>query len=381
VGNLLLKQNTTKNRKLAGISAYQLKKSHKRNKVVETGHALSLLIFFVFFVSWWETQQNNIFFPHACNDCEEESSNLSIVFRVIGIPLTSFMKLNIFFISFLILFFSPTLFSQKIAGLLKFEQGEKLTINMKLKTTITQEAMGQAIDFTVDGAATHSYKVTNTTEDNTTLHHQLQKIAFNFDGMGQKRVFDSNNEKDMNGEFGKPIRELLGKSFDMIIDPNGKVMMVQPEKIENSKMDDRLAIITNMLKDLLDIVQPPQKGSPGFFKVLPENAVAINERWDESTENASGKSTTTYTLMAITDSTILVNFTGNSVTVTKAVMMGNETTTTMNNKTSGKIILDKKTGLLREKTTTIESNGSTDAMGGTLPVTSKTTVVIVVTSQ
>ena len=291
------------------------------------------------------------------------------------------MKLSIFFISILTFTFSTTLFAQKITGTLKFEQGQTLAITMKLKTTITQEAMGQAIDFNVDGVAAHLYKVTNTTEDNNTLHHQLQQITFNFDGMGQKRSFDSNNEKDMNGEFGKPIKELLGKSFDMIIDPTGKVLMVKPEKIENAKMDDRMAIITNMLKDLLDIVQPPPKGSASFFKVLPEKAVDTNDSWNESSESPTGKSNTTYTIAAITDSTIVVNFTGNSVTVSKAVMMGNETTTTMNNKTSGKIILDKKTGIIREKTTTIESNGSTDVMGGTLPVTSKTMIVVVVTPQ
>jgi hypothetical protein len=40
------------------------------------------------------------------------------------------------------------------------------------------------------------------------------------------------------------------------------------------------------------------------------------------------------------------------------------------------IILDKITGLIKEKTTTIESNGNTEAMGGNTPVTSKTTIVI-----
>jgi hypothetical protein len=57
-------------------------------------------------------------------------------------------------------------------------------------------------------------------------------------------------------------------------------------------------------------------------------------------------------------------------------MMGNESTTIMNNKTTGKIILDKLTGIIREKTSTIESNGSTVVMGNTVPVTSKTTILI-----
>ena len=48
-----------------------------------------------------------------------------------------------------------------------------------------------------------------------------------------------------------------------------------------------------------------------------------------------------YTISDINDSTIVVDFAANSVTVTKAEMMGTETTTTMNNKSTGKIILDK----------------------------------------
>ena len=60
-------------------------------------------------------------------------------------------------------------FSQKITGKLKFEQGQKLEIAMQLKTTISQQAMGQAIDFIVDATGVHSYIVTNSTEDNTCL--------------------------------------------------------------------------------------------------------------------------------------------------------------------------------------------------------------------
>lgn len=287
------------------------------------------------------------------------------------------MKRSIVFISTLA-FTMTTVWGQKVNGKLKFEQGQTIEIAMQLKTSIAQQAMGQAIDFDLDGSTNHLYKVTNATDDNNTLHHQVQQITFKFDGMGQKRSFDSNNEKDMNGQFGKPIKEMLDKTFDMIIDPTGKVLMVQPEKVENAKMDDRMAIITNMLKDVLDVVQPPQKGNASFFKVLPENEAGKGDSWNESAENQSGKSNTSYTVSDITDSTIVVDFTGNSVTVTKAEMMGNETITTMNNKTTGKIIINKTTGIIREKTTFTESNGSTEVMGSTLPVTSKTTVTITV---
>ena len=264
---------------------------------------------------------------------------------------------------------------------LKFVQGQGLEVTMNLKSTIAQEAMGQSIDFNIDGIATHLFKVTNTTSDNTTLHHTMKRISFTFDGMGQKRPFDSDKPKDMDGQFGKPIKELLDKTYDMVIDSTGKVMMVLPEKIESPGSDPRIMLIMNMLKDLVGTVQPPQKNEASFFKVLPDTAVSVGGSWKESVNNESGKSITNYKVNSITDSTIVVDFTGSSTTTSKAEMMGMETTTTMNNKSTGKIILDKATGIILQKTSTTDSNGSTEAMGGTLPVTSKITTVITVKPQ
>jgi len=266
--------------------------------------------------------------------------------------------------------------SQKISGKLHFNQGQTLNITLDLKTNIVQQAMGQAIDFNVNATGEHFYTVTNTTEDNSTLNHKVKRVSFSFDGMGQKRNFDSNNEKDMNGMFGKPIRELLEKKYDIIVDSNGKTLMAIPEKIELTAGDSRMAIITTMLQDVFDLVQPPKKGISSFFKVLPEGGAAKGEAWTESYMNERGKFDAAYTISDINDSTIVVDFAANSVTVAKAEMMGSETTTTMNNKSTGKIIIDRLTGLIREKTISTESNGNTEASFGTLPVTSKTTVTI-----
>jgi hypothetical protein len=269
-------------------------------------------------------------------------------------------------------------FAQKVAGKLKFDQGQTFEVTLQSKTTIAQQAMGQAIDFNVDATGTHSYKITNATEDNSTLHHQVQHITFAFDGMGQKKSFDSKVEKDINGPFGKPVKDMLEKPYDIIIDPNGKVLMAIPEKIVLAEGDSRMAIITNMLKDVFDLVQPPQKGKASFFRVLPENEVGKAEPWTESYQNENGKFNTAYSISDINDSTIVVDVVANSSTVTKAEMMGAETVTRMNNKSTGKIIVDKATGIIREKTITTESNGNTEASFGTLPVTSKTTMTITV---
>ena len=78
------------------------------------------------------------------------------------------------------------------------------------KNTITQQAMGNAIDFTVSGQIHHRYTVTNSTEDNTTLHHDVKRIGFMWKAWAQ-RGFDSDNPKDLEGMFGPRVKELMGK--------------------------------------------------------------------------------------------------------------------------------------------------------------------------
>jgi hypothetical protein len=311
-----------------------------------------------------------IFFPVPGTNSEKESSILGIA--------KNMKKSTLFFFSLCISF---SVLSQKIAGRLVFQPGQRINITITLKTTVSQEAGGSAIDFNANGMALHSFKVTNATDNNSTLHHDVKKITFNFDGMGQKRSFDSDNQKDLDGFFGKPVKDILGKSYDMAIDPSGKTLLVKPERIDPVKTDERLGIVFNLLKDLTNVVYPPKRNEPSFFKVLPETETALNETWIESGVDSNGMYKTVYTLSAITDSTVIVDFKGNSAVVTKAEVMGMQTSTTMNNAYTGQIVLDKQTGIIREKTMETNSTGSTEAMGGTLPVRSKSIMTINVAPQ
>ena len=184
----------------------------------------------------------------------------------------------------------------------------------------------------------------------------------------------------MSGQFGKPVKNLLDKSFDMIIDPGGKVLLVEPPKID-FEGDERTAIIANMLKNLFDVVQPPAKGGACLFRILPDSAVSVGSSWTDSLQNERGKFINTYTVSQITDTTIVINIAGNSVTVEKSEMMGNEIITTMNNKSTGTIIADKNSGIIREKNISTDSHGNSEVMGGSLPVNSKSTIAITVKPQ
>lgn len=271
--------------------------------------------------------------------------------------------------------------AQTTTGKLVLQQGQVFNISMDVKNTISQEAMGNAIDFTAEGEASHNFKVTNQTDDNSTLHHEITGFSFQFDGMGTKYSFDSGKEKDLKGLFGPTAKEMLAKTYDMVIDPAGKVLLVKPEEIKLTKVDERLTIVFNMLKDLTSPVFPPKKNEASFFKILPDSAVSLNQTWTEAGEDAYGKYETTYKLTGINDTTLLVTLEGKSSTITNSEMMGTKATTNMNNSYTGQIIIDKATGIIREKVVNTVSNGNTEVMGSNLPVTSKTVITIKVFPQ
>ena len=158
----------------------------------------------------------------------------------------------------------------------------------------------------------------------------------------------------------------------MIIDTTGIVLMAMPEKVTLSTGDSRMAMITNMLKDVFDLVQPPLKGRGSFFAILPNKETGKAQPWTESYVNDQGKFDAAYSISDINDSTIVIDFASSSLTVSKAEMMGSETVTTMNNKSTGKIILNARTGIMIEKNMVTESTGNTETSFGTLPVTAKT---------
>src|SRR6187431_2056314 len=145
---------------------------------------------------------------------------------------------HLLFLDVFILVAVTLLKGQTINPRIEFTRGQALNIRLEVKASVAQQSAGQAIDFTADAVALHGYKVINQAKGQNTLHHATKKIAFNFDGMGQKRSFDSDNKNDMEGPFGEPVKGMLGSSFEMTLDETGNVVMTSSGKKEAPSADD-----------------------------------------------------------------------------------------------------------------------------------------------
>lgn len=278
-------------------------------------------------------------------------------------------------------FFFVSASAQKITVPVSLQQGDSVAVSVTVKQVVAQQAMGQPIDFHVDGVADHFYKVSNSTDDNITLHHKVQRMQFDFDGMGQKRSFDSDSKKNLDGQFGKPIKDILSKEYDMIIDRTGNTKLVRPEKIALQEPDARFALIANMMKDLILVIYPPQKNTASLFRILPEAGAAVGESWQETFKTETESGITTYTLSSVTDTTIVVDFKTIASSSTTSEMMGREVNTTMKSNITGQLIADKTSGLIKEKNSVIESNGAAELAGSgmpSMPINAKTNIMVAV---
>lgn len=267
---------------------------------------------------------------------------------------------------------------QQKAPKLAFVQGETLTIAIKQEATVAQEVMGRNIDFKSTSNIEKQYKVTNVTDDNNTLSHLLKRISFKADGMGQGFNFDSDNKKDLDGQLGKPVKDIIAKTYNVIVDGSGKTLMSIPQTFEK-KGNDQGNIVTSMIPGLQDVANPPAKGSNSFFKVLPDTVLVKGYSWTTSATTPTEVSATVHTIQDITDSVIVVEFRTAAESVVTSQMMNMDATTKISTITTGKTYVDKFTGIMKSQSSVAEGKGTVEAMNSVMPMTIKTTSELTVT--
>ena len=75
-----------------------------------------------------------------------------------------------------------------------------------------------------------------------------------------------------------------------------------------------------------------------------------------------------------TEEQIIVDFTEETAGKMVRENMGVEITIEQTEKSTGKIIINKATGMVKEKNTTRQTEGTMEVMGQTMPINSKTTI-------
>lgn len=267
-------------------------------------------------------------------------------------------------------------FAQKVSNKLSFQKGQKLEIitNMNMNTEMM---MGETTGNTV---TTEVYDVKDVTASGTTLEKSTKNLKLTFSLMGQEKSFDSDKPEDLKGDMGEPLKKLMDAKFEFTVNGSGKITAVKEDAAKKKKDDSQNMMGMMMSQMNMGSSAPPIVGTASLFKILPDYEVGKGDSWSDTTTLNGNSFKNNYTVKDITETEVLLDFTTAGDFTAKQEMMGMTMESKGKTKLNGTITIDRKTGLLKQKTTINATETNTNMAGQEMASTTKMTTVTTVKS-
>lgn len=274
------------------------------------------------------------------------------------------------FFAFLFLFSASVAFGQKATNKLTFAKGQ--TLEVLTNIDISAESMMGPTSGTVTIADT--YTVSDASPESYTLQKVPKQVKMNFTVGSQQMKVDSDKPEEMNSLLAQPVKEIMSRKPEFTVDASGKITSVK--MIEAEKKEGTSGNMMGLMLPGMDMASAqPQAGNPSIFQVLPEHEVGIGDTWTDSLSTEDNKNRTTYKVKNITDSEIILDFTSEGTTTTTKEAMGMKVAVDAANKATGTILLDKTTGIIKQKASTNTTETRMNMGGQEMSTTVKTTAV------
>jgi hypothetical protein len=282
---------------------------------------------------------------------------------------------RIFFV--LMVCLSVQAYGQK-ANDVKFERGKKLEMIAESKAVVSQEMMGQTMDVNVNSKLVRSFDIEDVNNGVAKIEHKVKRLQFDFDMMGQKQSFDSENEADLKSEMGKSLEKSIKNKYSMMVDAGGKIVSVSLDDDNPNKEVAGTDMMSNMLSQFAEGLELPKSGDLFSLKLSTNGQFAKGKSWSDSLSGPEAGNIK-YTVADVTGSEVLIDYTSEGVTKRSQEVGGGMTMNLdLKNKTTGRITVDKKSGLLKKRTLESEGSGMMEIAGQSIPMKSKVSGTITV---
>jgi len=275
---------------------------------------------------------------------------------------------------FAALVFSTGSFAQKVTIKPTFQQGQKLEVVTTGNTVISMEMMGQSMETKLDMNVTRHLDVEKVADGTTTIEHKMKRMQMNVESpMGGSQSFDSDKADDMKGEGGKAMEKALKNKFSMVLDANGRIVSVKTD--DNNANKGGSATDNPMLPPQMGgLGEVPKAGTASEFAILPANPIGKGDTWSDTTGGQKAQ----YTVTDLTADEVILSFTNEGKTNRKQEANGMEILVNTTDRSTGTIRIDRKSGLLKERNQTTNSEGNMEMMGQTVPLNTKMSMKTVV---
>ena len=258
--------------------------------------------------------------------------------------------------------------AQTSIGKLLLTKGQKLEINNTTQSVISQEMMGQAIEITIDAHMIHQLEVKEKMPHSYLVASTLTKLSTNGSAMGQEMKFDSDKKEDMESETGKLMKGQLNVTREVEMNETAQVIQKEKKSAPPVSGGQLMDMLNNMTGGNVD----ESFGAGSAFEVIPAGKKP-GDSWSDSSINGGIKTFSRYTLKSINGNIATLQLAGKQMMSNKMEQQGMEISVKMEAVLSGEGTVDMITGLVQQRTTTLDGIGTAELMGQSIPMTSKTT--------
>lgn len=260
-----------------------------------------------------------------------------------------------------------TSFSQNI----NINAGQKFFVDNKISAVTTQTIMGQSLVSNAEIATNIFIEVKDKKDSTYTLSNTYTKMKAKLSAMGNDMNFDSDKKEDMNSQYAASFKELVNQPKEVIINTSGKVLNTPKETDKNNINGDAMKM---MIDQLLGDPEATGYGTEFAFVSLPSKITA-GYKWTDTSNIDGIQKSTIYTVKEINGNDAIITVTGILDTDTKAQLQGMDIVNKSKGNLSGEEIVDITSGLIKQRTTTLESTGTVliTAQSLEIPMTTKIT--------
>jgi hypothetical protein len=271
--------------------------------------------------------------------------------------------------------FGTNTIAQKTTGKFLLAKGQKLQLENTMQTVTGLEMMGQQMEMTADMNTIHDMEVKDKTDSSFYINSTLIKMKSNASIMGQMQSFDSDKKEDIESETGKIMKGTLNVTKEVELNQNAQLIHVKQDTAAAGAGG-----MMDMIKGMMASTADGGTGTADVFMVIPSGKKA-GDTWSDSLIAEGMTMHRNYTLKEIKGNDATVVFTGSQLTNKKIEQMGMEVNINLDAKVFGESLVDLHTGVLKQKTLSMEGTGTAEMMGQSVPMTTKITSTSRVSSR
>lgn len=230
-------------------------------------------------------------------------------------------------------------------------------------TSSSQSELSMGMTMNNNTATTSKLVVVDEDQESYTLTSTLTKMKLSMEGMGQNAEYDSEKSEDKDSEIGKAMSDKINKATTYHLNKvTGKITV---DKGKESDENSGGMMGMGMGSDA-------SSGTGDAFLIITSDK-NVGDSWSESVSSNGLTTKKNYKILSIQNDIANVELKGTITGTTEQEMQGNSIKMKTDAKLDGKITSNIKTGLVYMIKMDADINGTVEAMGQEMPVTSKTT--------